>query len=195
MKYLPLLAVVFTAVHHIEALPSANTKSLLREAPLPTLDQFLAGVETVTTRRGLTQPRHVVHRQAASGNSTSPAAAPNATVELCTEPQFAGDCVNSTWPVNTCISLNGFAGAVRSIDPKQGFECLLTQGRCNVATPYISVGSDPSDTAGDDLSSLAWIEDSSSYICFTEIALLRRFVTMRLRVPVRDAEDVSVRAE
>ncbi|KAF2216438.1 hypothetical protein CERZMDRAFT_93733 [Cercospora zeae-maydis SCOH1-5] len=194
MKYFPLLAIVFTAVQHIEAMPSPNTNMLPREAPFPTLDQFLAEVDSVTTRRDLTQPRHVVQRQAAFTNSTSPAAT-NATVELCTEPQFAGECVNSTWPVNTCIALNGYAGAVRSIDPKQGFECLLTQGRCNVATPYISVGSDPSDTAGDDLSSLAWIEDSSSYICFTEIELLRRFVTMRLRAPVRDAEGFSVTAE
>lgn len=80
---------------------------------------------------------------------------------------------------------------MQSIDPKKGFECLLTQGRCNVALPYISVGSDASDTAGDDLSALPWIEDSNSYMCFTEIEALRLFVRMRLRAPIREATGVS----
>lgn len=39
-----------------------------------------------------------------STNTTSP---PNATVELCTLPNFAGQCYNATWPVNTCVDLRG----------------------------------------------------------------------------------------
>ncbi|CAK1361924.1 uncharacterized protein RHO25_004524 [Cercospora beticola] len=173
MRYLQLLAAIFAAFQHATALPSAN--NLPRNSPSPTLERIFPKVDSLSHRLNTRQ----------SSNSTSSAV--NATVELCTEPQFQGECVNSTWPVNTCIALNGYAGAVRSIDPKQGFECLLTQGRCNVATPYISIGSDPTDTAGDDLSSLAWIGESNSYICFTEIEMLRRYVRMRLRTPVREA--------
>lgn len=88
-------------------------------------------------------------------------------------------------------SISNSAGMVQSFQPVTGYECLLTQGRCNVAMPYISVGSDESDTAGDDLSALGWIKESKSYICFTEIAALRRFVKMRLRTPVREATGVS----
>ncbi|PPJ58687.1 hypothetical protein CBER1_03999 [Cercospora berteroae] len=186
MRHLQLLAVVFAVFQHTTALPSIS--NLPRNAPSPTLDRIFPEADSLSHRDtaqpgSISQTPRLNARQ--SGNSTSPAV--NATVELCTEPQYQGECVNSTWPVNTCIALNGYAGAVRSIDPKQGFECLLTQGRCNVAIPYISIGSDPTDTAGDDLSSLAWIGESNSYICFTEIEMLRRYVRMRLRTPVREA--------
>lgn len=127
-------------------------------------------------------------------NSSSPA--PNATVELCTEPQFQGQCLNSTWPINTCISLNGYAGSVLSFQPIPGYECLLTQKRCNVAMPYISIGSDDeTNTAGDDLSNLSWIANSDSYMCFTEMEALRRFVRMRLRVPLREARKTETKRE
>lgn len=84
------------------------------------------------------------------------------------------------------------AGSVLSFQPIPGYECLLTQKRCNVAMPYISVGSDDeTNTAGDDLSNLSWIANSDSYMCFTELEALRRFVRMRLRVPLREATGVS----
>lgn len=58
--------------------------------------------------------------------------------------------------------------------------------------PYISIGSDDeTNTAGDDLSNLSWIANSDSYMCFTELEALRRFVRMRLRVPLREATGVS----
>ncbi|GIZ46461.1 hypothetical protein CKM354_000958700 [Cercospora kikuchii] len=186
MRHLQFLAVVFASLQYVAALPSIS--NLPRNAPSPTLERIFPETDSLSRRdtaqpEGISQTPRLNARQ--SSNLTSPAV--NATVELCTEPQFQGECLNSTWPVNTCIALNGYAGAVRSIDPKEGFECLLTQGRCNVATPYISIGSDPSDTAGDDLSSLSWIEESNSYICFTEIEMLRRYVQMRLRTPVKEA--------
>ncbi|KAI5367519.1 hypothetical protein Slin15195_G026490 [Septoria linicola] len=191
MLVLVALLAILSVLHSVSALPSAKSATLA--APAPTLDEFLTEVD-VETRRNVPRPRHVVkprHLDTRQANLNASAPAPNATVELCTDPQFGGQCVNSTWPVNTCISLNGYAGAVQSIDPKKGFECLLTQGRCNVALPYISVGSDVSDTAGDDLSALPWIEDSNSYMCFTEIEALRLFVRMRLRAPIREATGVS----
>lgn len=38
-------------------------------------------------------------------NATS--ALPNASVKLCTEPNFGGDCVEVEWVVNQCIDLRG----------------------------------------------------------------------------------------
>lgn len=62
--------------------------------------------------------------------------------------------------------------------------------------PYISIGSDDeTNTAGDDLSNLSWIANSDSYMCFTELEALRRFVRMRLRVPLREATGVSRMAD
>lgn len=45
-------------------------------------------------------------RQSTTTNTTSPSA-PNTTVELCTLPNFAGQCYNATWSVNTCVDLRG----------------------------------------------------------------------------------------
>lgn len=81
---------------------------------------------------------------------------------------------------------------MQSFQPSKGYECLLTQGRCDVTKPFISIGSDESDVAGDDLTGLAWIKDSKSYMCFTEIAALRRFVKLRLRTTAKAETTVAV---
>lgn len=106
MRHLQLLAVAFAAFQHVAALPSMI--NFPRNAPSPTLERIFPEADSLSHRdtaqpKGISQTPRLNTRQ--SGNSTSPAA--NATVEFCTEPQFQGECVNSTWPVNTCIALNG----------------------------------------------------------------------------------------
>lgn len=78
-----LIATALPSNPHREDLQSPSPISLARSIG-PSLTEFLE------------------KRQ--STNTTSP---PNATVELCTLPNFAGQCYNATWPVNTCVDLRG----------------------------------------------------------------------------------------
>lgn len=106
MHYLRVLLAFAPAITTATALPSAKRAALA--APAPSLDEFLTEVD-IETRRNIPRPRHVVKprdgilypRQNVSST------APNATVEMCNLAQFKGDCANATWPVNTCIDLNG----------------------------------------------------------------------------------------
>lgn len=110
----------------------------------------------------------------ASSNSTEK---PKATIRVCTEPDFEGECYISTWPVNTCIDLRGYKGITESFEVFDGFECLVMQGACDAATGYVSIGDSGEDAEiGEDLTKFDWIKNATSYMCFTEITELRRFV-------------------
>lgn len=67
------------------------------------------------------------------------------------------------------------------------------RNKCDATVPYADI--DSKDTKeGSDLTGLEWIDESSSYICFTEVKALQRFVRMsRLRVNNAAAEvDVTM---
>ncbi|EME47616.1 hypothetical protein DOTSEDRAFT_21387 [Dothistroma septosporum NZE10] len=118
--------------------------------------------------------------------STNSTTEPNATVTVCTEPDFRGECHQSTWPVNTCIDLKGYRGITESFGV-EGFECLVMQGKCDAATGYVSVGDSGEDKEiGEDLTEFSWIKNATSYMCFTELSEMRRFVlrTKAARVTV-----------
>ncbi|KAK4505617.1 hypothetical protein PRZ48_003580 [Zasmidium cellare] len=137
-----------------------------RDAAVPSLDEFLSSPMTFEKRQSNTS-------------------LPSAPVQLCTQPSFSGQCTNATWPVNECIDLRGYAGLTESFLPADGFECLVMQGECDANKPFAEVGNE--DVAeGGDLTTYKWIGEASSYMCFTEIESLRRFVRIsRLRVPTR----------
>lgn len=108
--FAPTLLSYFLLTATTTALPSPNVDTS-RDAAPPTLDEFLSSPMTFEKRQT---------------NSTF-ATLPSATVQLCTEPAYAGECVNTTWPVNECIDLRGYAGLTKSFMPKDGFDCLLMQ--------------------------------------------------------------------
>lgn len=88
---LPFVGIFLTTTalpsnHHREDLQSPSPIPLTRNIG-PSLTEFLEKRQSTT-------------------NTTSPSA-PNSTVELCTLPNFAGQCYNATWPVNTCVDLRG----------------------------------------------------------------------------------------
>lgn len=96
----------------ITAFPSPHTDTTdIEDAPEapPSLDEFLSSPMTFEKRQE---------------NSS---ALPDATVQLCTEPNFRGQCTHATWTVNQCIDLRGHAGLTESFLPSDGFECLLMQ--------------------------------------------------------------------
>lgn len=58
----------------------------------------------------------------------------------------------------------------------------IERGKCDASKPYAEVG-DTDSKEGGDLTTFSWIKDFTSYMCFTEIEDLRRFVRVaRLRV-------------
>lgn len=107
---LSLLATVLT----VTALPQPHADAAIKpKDPAPTLDEFLSSPMTFEKRQ--------------SNTSTSSTSLPDATVQLCTQPDFKGECTNATWSVNQCIDLRGYAGVTESFLPGEGFECLLMQ--------------------------------------------------------------------
>ncbi|KAF7195658.1 hypothetical protein HII31_02976 [Pseudocercospora fuligena] len=142
----------------------------------PSLDEFLAESNTATP---------LVKRNIIKSRQSTNTSLPNAGVKLCTEPDFKGECDHVEWPVNTCVDLMDYAGETESFIPDDGFECLLMQGECDATTPYIEIG-DSDQKAGGDLTKLSWIGKSNSYICFTELEQMRRFVKVaRLRAKMK----------
>lgn len=85
LHILPLLAASTAAV-------SALSLPRLLARPTPALDTFLSETGAALEMRGLT-------------NSTS--VLPSASVTVCTEEEFKGDCAVAVWPVNQCIDLMG----------------------------------------------------------------------------------------
>lgn len=73
------------AVSAVNGLPRLLTGAA---RPSPALDEFLAETAELEIR---------------ASNATS--ALPDASVTLCTAPDFKGDCTTSKWPVNECIDL------------------------------------------------------------------------------------------
>ncbi|KAF2162186.1 hypothetical protein M409DRAFT_27564 [Zasmidium cellare ATCC 36951] len=155
------------------ALPTDTETTTPRDAtPPPSLEEFLSS------------PMTFEKRQSNSSNTNLP----SATVQLCTAPSFKGECTNATWPVNQCIDLKGYAGLTESFLPGEGFECLLMQGKCDATQPFAEVG-DEDDKEGGDLTTYSWVGELSSYMCFTEIQALGRFVRVsRLRVATSGAK-------
>ncbi|SMR46094.1 unnamed protein product [Zymoseptoria tritici ST99CH_1E4] len=99
----------------------------------------------------------------------------NAGVNICTEPDFGGECYHSSWPKNTCIDLRGYAGVTRTFLPDTGFDCLLMQNKCDASVPFADISSDETEIARD-LSGLKWIGNATSYICFSEVVAAKRFI-------------------
>ncbi|KXT14033.1 hypothetical protein AC579_10027 [Pseudocercospora musae] len=167
MRSLTLLILSAVAL----AAPKPNTLG-------PSLDEFLAESNTATT---LVKRDNIIKSRQSSTNTSLP----DAGVKLCTEPDFQGECDHVEWPVNTCVDLMDYAGETESFIPDDGFECLLMQGECDATTPYIEIG-DSDHKAGGDLTKLSWIGKSNSYICFTELLQMRRFVRVaRLRAKMK----------
>lgn len=68
----------------------------------------------------------------------------------------------------------------------------ICRNKCDANAPYADI--DAKDVAeGSDLTDLDWIKDSESYICFTELKALQRFVRMS-RLIVTSSKDVTVDA-
>lgn len=84
MLFLVNLLLATTTVHALPRILSGAGAA----KPSPALDDFLAETADLEIR---------------ATNGT--AALPSASVTLCTEPDFKGDCAKSLWPVNECIDL------------------------------------------------------------------------------------------
>ncbi|TKA34910.1 hypothetical protein B0A54_13873 [Friedmanniomyces endolithicus] len=99
-------------------------------------------------------------------------------VKLCTGANYSGICDYVVWPLNECIALNDYAGHTLSFQPDAGTECFLMQrvpsrflppspGRCNSEKVYADLLNDTAEDA--DLSGLAWIGQSESYLCLSPL--------------------------
>lgn len=102
-------------MHLVAFLSFASLASALPSSPPsdgPALDDYLRSVATPVT----------IDKRQSNATTTT-----NATVMLCTAPDFGGECYHATWPVNTCIDLAGYAGNTQSFQPEEGRECLVMQ--------------------------------------------------------------------
>ncbi|OQO05828.1 hypothetical protein B0A48_09923 [Cryoendolithus antarcticus] len=104
-------------------------------------------------------------------------------VRLCDQINWQGDCWYGILPINTCISLNSFAGKTLSFRPDDATECFLMQDRCDVSNSYADFTSASSGT--NDLSVLPWIGKTESFICFTEATTAREKIRVLERIRVR----------
>ncbi|OQN96037.1 hypothetical protein B0A48_18028 [Cryoendolithus antarcticus] len=104
-------------------------------------------------------------------------------VRLCDQINWQGDCWYGILPINTCISLNSFAGKTLSFRPDDATECFLMQGRCDASNSYADFTSASSGT--NDLSVLSWIAKTESFICFTEATTAREKMRVLERIRVR----------
>lgn len=132
MRCYNLLTILAFAAPSILAHPAANSNSQPNVPTNPSalglsLEEFLASsskVETDLKRRHTSSSDNnndIITKSRRQSSNTA------AGVELCTEPDFEGQCVHSVWPVNQCIDLKGYAGVTKSFLPDDGFECLLMQ--------------------------------------------------------------------
>ncbi|TKA38112.1 hypothetical protein B0A54_11126 [Friedmanniomyces endolithicus] len=88
-------------------------------------------------------------------------------VKVCTGANYSGSCDYVVWPLNECIALNDYAGHTLSFQPDAGTDCFLMQGRCNSEKVYADLLNDTTEDA--DLSGLAWIGQSESYLCLSPL--------------------------